>query len=528
MSGCWKKRCMIMFSFAACCSSLLGDSIKLAGIFTDNMILQQGMPVRVWGTAGPQEQVSVQFDGQRKEAVANDHGEWLVTLDPMPASSEPRSLQVSSVEFKASVSNVLVGEVWLAGGQSNMQTSMGFYEATVQADIDNANDPLLRMVTIPRLEFPGQNSEVPQWKTTTPETVSGFSATAYYFARNLRETLGIPVGIVACCVGGTPAEAWMSRAALSSNDDLRPIWTAYEKACGQLDTDEYQKQFDEYCVKLEAFRREMAETGIKPGPFPKAPMGPKNHRRPGGLYETMLTQTIPYAIRGVIWYQGENNANMPAGHHYRAVFSALINEWRVDFKNPELPFLFAQLAAFGPAEDERMDWPELRDSQHWVAKNVPNTGMAVMADGGEINNIHPHSKPLAGKRLALLARNQVYGETDLICRGPELVDVKTIGGALELTFDQPDLFVNAGGGDAFELCGDDGTFFPAKARLTVDGKLLVISKAVSDPKFVRYGWKKWFVPTLYNSQGLPASPFRTDEFDPVTQDRFYLDNFFEI
>lgn len=523
MMSMWIKRWIIGFSLMGCVCNAFGEPVELAGIFTDNMVLQQGMPVRVWGTAEPGTQVFVEFAGQTQSEEVNENGEWLVTLDPMQASSKPRKMTVrSSGQPPIQCSDVLVGEVWLAGGQSNMQTSMNFYKTTVQADIDNANDPLLRVVTIPRLEFFGQNSEEPQWKMTTPETVPGFSATAYYFARDLREALGVPVGIVTCSVGGTPAEAWISEKTLRQHDDLQKIWAAYEQAYSQFDEDEYQKKYDEYCAALEEFRRKMAETGVKPGPYPKPPMGPKNYKRPGGLYETMLTQTIPYTLRGAIWYQGENNANEHVGYHYRTVFAALINEWRADFQNPELPFLFAQLATMGPDSDDSLDWPELRESQHWVAKHVPNTGMAVMADGGEVNNIHPHSKPLAGERLALMARNQVYGESSLICHGPELVDVESKGGVLELTFDQSDLFVNAGGGDAFEVCGEDGTFFQAKAQLTAEGRLLVSSRKVSSSKYVRYGWKKWFVPTLYNSAGLPASPFRSDTLPAETAGNYYL------
>jgi sialate O-acetylesterase len=518
-------------------------TVKPAGIFTDGTVLQRGAPVRIWGTADPGESVTVAFAGQKKTGAADADGNWMVTLDSMPASSEPRKLQVSglpvttlpavasrqplpsAVEFQVSFADVLVGEVWLAGGQSNMASPMSAYSKTSQPDIDGANDPLLRMVTIPRLEYAGQNDAVPQWLDSTPAHVDGFSASAYYFAKNLREALDVPVGIVTCCVGATPAEAWMSRKTLESREDLKRILTAYESGV--------QKQFpdgkgyaeaNEACLKASREWVAVRNSGKNPGPRPQQPMGPMNYRRPAGLHETMLTQTIPYTVRGAIWYQGENNANAQAGDHYETVFSTLIEEWRTEFRNPAMPFLFVQLATYGPAADSHPYWPELREAQRRVEQKVENTGMAVLVDGGEEKNIHPHSKDKVGRRLSLLARKLAYGEESLVCRGPRFESSAVDDGTIALSFADAGagLLLKPAAAGAFEICGADGNYVPAAAEL-VGGRIVVSSPAVSEPLYVRYGWKKWFVPTLFNQEGLPAVPFRTDPFPLQSAGRYYLD-----
>jgi sialate O-acetylesterase len=511
------RRLSTVLFLAAFCTFTAFAAVKPAGVFTDYTVLQQNEPVRIWGTATPGEKVTVQFAGQEKNTVASDRGEWQVTLDPMPASSEPRTLCfVSSIgNHKSAIGNVLVGEVWLAGGQSNMASTMNTYKKTTQKDIDSANDPLLRMITIPGKVFAEQKTATPSWQATTPQNVTAFSASAYYFAKNLRETLKVPVGIVACSVGGTPAEAWMSRKTLESSPDLKRILDAYETT--------YRKNFADdtaYLKKLEETKAAAKKAGRKPA----ALMGPQNAQRPCGLHENMLTQTIPYTIKGVIWYQGENNANTRSGFHYRTVFPALIKEWREEFQNKKLPFLFVQLASFGPAADVSSLWPELRESQSWTEENVKNTGMIVLTDGGEVDNIHPHSKDKVGYRLSLLARNMVYGEKKLVCHGPRLKDADRKDGAIELSFKDTGsgLVLKSEPVSAFEICGKDGKFVPAKAEL-VKGKIIVSSEIVKDPQEVRYSWKKWVVPTLFNAEGLPASPFRTDDFPPETKDRFYLD-----
>ncbi|MFA6172108.1 MAG: sialate O-acetylesterase [Kiritimatiellales bacterium] len=514
-------RRLILLVPALFCSLAVFADVKPAGVFTDDAVLQQGEPVRIWGTASAGEKVTVKFAGQTQGAAADKDGKWMVTLEKMPVCAEGRPLvfQGSETAQPVELKNVVVGEVWLAGGQSNMETPMSFYKPATQADIDSANDPLLRMVTIPRYNMGWKNTARPEWKITTPQNADGFSASAYYFAKNLRQALNVPVGIVRCAVGGSPAAAWMSRKTFESNPELKKILDAYEagyKADFANDAS-YEKALEDFEQASKEWRK------TRKGQPPVEPMGPKHGRHPCGWYETMLTQTIPYTVKGVIWYQGETDADAPDGFHYRTVFPALIQQWREEFRNPELPFLFVQLATLNP-NDPGPDWPELRESQSWTEEHIKHTGMAVIVDGGEEHNIHPPSKPAVGCRLSLLARNMVYGEKSLICRGPRF-EKMTIGkGAVVLTFKDTGsgLVLKPETNSAFEVCGKDGNYVPAKAVLA-DGKITVSAENVKDPQNVRYGWKKWFVPTLFNAEGLPASPFRTDDFPPVTKDRYYLD-----
>jgi sialate O-acetylesterase len=500
-------------------------TVKPAGVFTDCAVLQQGAPVRIWGTAAPYEKVTVKFADQTKDAVADKDGQWMVTLKKMPVCADGRPLVFQGSETAAPVElkDVLVGEVWLAGGQSNMAGKMDGLK-TVQADIDTANDPLLRMVTIPRKSFEGENTERPEWKTTTPQNVTGFSASAYYFAKNLRETLKVPVGIIACSVGGTPAEAWMSRETLESSPELKrgiDAYDAYYKANFTNDEAYLKHLEDNKKAMKERNRKQKGKKAQSPRIADK--MGPHHAQRPGGLHDNMLAQTIPYTIKGVIWYQGENNANAKAGFHYRTVFPALIKEWREEFKNPDMPFLFVQLATYGGGDADQPFWSELRDSQSWTEEHVKNTGMIVLTDGGEEKSIHPHSKDKVGCRLSLLARKLAYGEKDLICRGPRLDDTDREDDTIELSFKDTGsgLVLKPEAVSAFEICGKDRRFVPAQAKL-VDGKIIVSAERVKDPREVRYGWKKWFIPTLFNKEGLPASPFRTDDFSAATGGRYYL------
>ena len=503
-------------------------AVRPAGIFTDYAVLQQGVPVRVWGTASPGETVTVRFSGQTATAIAQDDGRWMAELTPMSVSSEGRPLVLEGSETPVPVElkEVLVGEVWLAGGQSNMATTMFNYRETTQADIDRAGDPLMRICTVPKKVYEGENDLKPQWQKSSPGTVKDFSAAAYYFAVNLRTALNVPVGVITCSAGGTPAEAWMSRETLEGNAELKCVIQAYEKGYVKMfrSEDEYLAEDAKYQTAFKKWVRKRAANPSVAGPRPAQKMGPHHFQRPCGLHETMLMQTIPYTLRGVIFYQGENNAVAPAGAHYRTVFPALIDEWRKEFRNSDLPFLFVQLATYGPASAGTPYWAELRDSQNWVENHVKNTGMAVLVDGGEEDNIHPHSKDKAGCRLSLLACNIVYGETNLVCRGPRFGEMDQKDGAIELSFKDigSGLVLKPEAVSAFEICGKDGKYVPAKAEL-VEGKVVVSAEGINRPQHIRYGWKQWFVPTLFNSEGLPASPFRTDDFLLTTAGRYYLD-----
>ncbi|QHI69396.1 sialate O-acetylesterase [Tichowtungia aerotolerans] len=501
-------------------------TVQLAPIFTDNAVFQQNAPIRIWGIADPQETVAISFAEQKKTVTANPQGRWLVTLDPMDASCEPRTLicSTSNGNHKSAIENVLVGEVWLAGGQSNMAGTMKRFREHPQ-DISEASDPLLHFVTVPRKDFEGDSSPTPQWQTAAPQSVQDFSGSAYYFAKNLRKALGdVPIGIIACAVGGTPAEAWISRRAFQNSPELaEQVLKPYEAYCRT----EFPAEgdYEKYLEEFEAAKREFARKKTAketPNPRPVWKMGPHNTKRPGGLHETMLAQAVPYTVRGAIWYQGENNAKTETSAHYRKVFPALIENWRSAFQNSDMPFLFVQLPPLGPATSASPGWPELRDAQLWADLNVPNTGMAVLLDGGDLKDIHPHSKGKVGTRLALLARQMVYGETNLVTRGPQLKKATRDNGFIELTFSTfgSELMLKNEPVSGFQICGKDKNFIPARAEL-IDGKIRISSPSVRKPQEVRYAWKQWIVPTLFNTDGLPASPFRTDDFPLRTEGNYY-------
>lgn len=521
-------RAVLTFAALLACAGSLWAEVKLAPLFTDGIILQRDAVVRIWGTSDPSETVRVEFAGQSVDAVADASGDWMLELAPLNVSSTGRVLTVTGTKADKplKVQDVLVGEVWLAGGQSNMKFDMKFFRKTTQTDIDNANDPLLRMASVGFRAYPmeRQPSEL-NWLASQPEHVAGFSATAYYFAKHLRETLDVPVGIISCSVGGTPAEAWMSRESLSSTPELKRILNAYDQhvAASYASEADYLAALDNY-QQANRLRRDWLKNKVgEEPPRVKYPIGPQDFTRPCGLYENMLSQVIPASIRGVIWYQGEHNASMGNGALYRTVFSVLIESWRADFKQPQMPFLFVQLATLGRGPEA--GWAELRDSQGWVNQHVPHTGMEVALDAGERNDIHPHTKAVVGERLALLARKQVYGETALVAESPRLIRAEPQGEKLILSFDNigSGLVLNSEGENTFAISGDDGVFVPAQAKLVGD-TVEVYADSVSAPKYVRYGWHIWVEPTLFNVEGLPAEPFRSDAFPLATEGEYYLKN----
>ncbi|MEM8671751.1 MAG: sialate O-acetylesterase [Planctomycetota bacterium] len=503
------------------CSTALGSDLQLASLFTDGMVLQQGAPVRIWGTAAPLEKVHIEFAGQSHETNAAKDGSWMIVLKPLPIHRAPLQLTVDSTEKKLVRKNILVGEVWLAGGQSNMKTGMQAYKQVTQSDMDASADSELRFITIPKVGPRLEEEGV--WFEASPESVRTFSATSYYFAKALREQLDVPVGVIVCASGGSPAEAWMSRGTLQSHPELNRIVKAFDGHCERAfqDRADYIRQLNAYTEASKEYRKRKKAAlseGSEPPPKPKEVIGWDYPKRPGGLYEEMLKKTIPYTVKGVIWYQGENNANANAGAQYRLVFSQLIEEWRKDFNDPALPFYFVQLPNLDRKNREhRIAWTEVRDSQQWVADNVENTGMAVLVDGGHRTNIHPPSKDKAGQRLSLLALKNVYGKS-VRADAPRLIEGKPDGRAVVLRFNEP-VELRAGDGDAFEVCGADKVFFPAVA--TTRGETIVVSSSnVTEPSFVRYGWDEWFTPVIYGETEIPVGPFRTDDFPLQTEGNY--------
>ncbi len=404
-----------------------GNPLSLAGVFGDNMVLQRDAVMPVWGWAEPGEKVAVEFAGQKKSATADANGQWRVKLDPMGVCAESRPLAVeSSIKGRAvRISNVLVGEVWLASGQSNIGWELQ-RTPTTAALIPNANDPLLRLARIPHLsaEEPQRDLQGCRWFACTPERGASFSAVAYVFGRDLRQSLNVPVGIVLASMPSSTAQAWTPMATLQARPELR-------------------RSVEQY----------LAKAALSPEP-PPAPT------RPALLYNARIAPLTHLPIRGVIWYQAEGNSGDP--ELYETLFPAMIRSWREAFSQPSLPFLFVQLPPYKGTP------PMMREVQARCAKTVPHTAMVVTLDLGEPENIHPANKEPVGARLALKARALVYGQ-NLEHSGPECESVELRGDILRVQFSHASggLQSRAGEPRGFEIAGADGKYFAAHA--TIDG-----------------------------------------------------------
>ena len=484
-----------------------GAEVRLNSLFSDGAVLQRDQPIPVWGAARDGERVTVRLGGQAASAIATQ-GKWRVDLHSMSAGG-PYELSVQG-DNTLTVHDVLIGDVWIASGQSNMELTVAQCDRAAQ-EIANSRNPLIHLLRIPMKAadepLPDVNAS---WKDCAPETVGRFSGVGYFFARDLQKALGIPLGLIDASYGGTPAEAWMSRKALQSRPEFQSILE--EEA--QLIRDS-PRNMARYQADLEKWKKdaENAKAENHPAPAkPQLPFGPFNFRRPTGLYQGMILPVSPYAIRGVIWYQGERNS--PRAYQYRTLFPALIADWRALWNNPRLPFLFVQLAPFGtPSPEPRDDlWAELREAQLMTSQTVAHTAMAVITDVGEQTNIHPVKKQPVGARLALAARALVYGEK-IEYSGPIYRSMTIDGNHAVLSFDHvgQGLVAQDGPLTGFAICGADHKFVYAEAEIRGD-EIRVWSPQVPAPVAVRYGWAGFPVVNLWNQDGLPASPFRTDDF----------------
>lgn len=444
--------------------------VKPNPLFSDNAVIQQGVAVPVWGTADDGEQVTVTFQNRRVTTTAKD-GKWMVRLGPLKAGG-PFTMTISgknTIELK----NILVGEVWVASGQSNMAWPVKS-SLNAETHIANSKDPMIRLFTVPRKTALNPLSEAEgSWVECGPETVGDFSAVAYFFGRELRKALNVPIGLIDSSWGGTRVQAWTAT------------------------------QYLEYT--LEHRKATLSNVDYM-----------NNPNRAGVLYNGMIAPLIPYAIKGVIWYQGEANAG--EAYAYRTLFPTMIRNWREDWGQGDFPFLFVQLAPWQPAPDRPTPgtWAELREAQLITAKTVPNTGMAVITDYGDAQDIHPKAKEPVGARLALLAQNIAYGRK-IVCQGPVYRAMKTRGNRIVLYFDSVGSGLEAKGGPlkGFTIAGEDRNFVDAQAEI-VGNTVVVYSPQVPKPVAVRFGWDNYPDVNLFNKEGLPASPFRTDDWPGVT------------
>ncbi len=531
--------------------------LKLASLFSDHAVFQRDQPVPIWGWADPGTQVNVGFANQSKSTTADAQGKWLLRLDAMPANAEPRDLSITASNLKSESRtlkfiDVLVGEVWLASGQSNMGVPLsGAHNAATE--IPKADDPLLRFFNVKSQTAGEPLPDVHgQWALSSPKTAPGFSAVAYFFARELRTKLGVPVAMIQSAWGGTPAQAWTSIAALREEPPLTRHLETWEKAIAKKrELDANPQIAAEYADKIKRWNTEVRpsfdaamkaynaakEAGNIPVQKPIAawpepanpdPMGmPSPSARPGTpsvIFNGMIAPLAPYALRGAIWYQGE--ANGGAGLEYRTLLPRLISDWRKHW-GADFPFLFVQLPGWDhdTKPPETHDWPWLREAQLLTLKNAPLTAMAVTIDIGNPANVHPTGKLDVGLRLALAARKLAYKE-NMIASGPLYQGFVVEGATARVKFSELGSGLTPGQAPwradkveplpldkliGFTIAGEDKKWHEAEAKIE-GGGVIVSSPDVTKPIAVRYGWANSPRCNLYNKEGLPASPFRSDDW----------------
>ncbi len=491
-----------------CVGAILGlasaarAELKVPALFSDNMVHQQRMPVPVWGWADDGQKVTVEFRGQKATATVSNL-KWEVRLKPLKAGG-PDILTISAPGQTLRFTNVLVGEVWVCSGQSNMEWPLNkAFEA--EADVQSATNSQIRLFRVPknRTESPTVLMDA-AWQTLTPQSVESFSAVGYYFGRDLQRARNVPVGLIGTYWGGTPAQSWMDRASLEINPRYKAeILDASEAA------------MKAYRTASAAFEREKEQAKAEGKAFTKN--APRQPWAGYELYDGMIAPLIPYAVKGAIWYQGESNAGQ--AEQYRTLFPDMIRCWRRNWGEPDMTFLCVQLAPFKAiaAEPGESDWAELREAQLLSTKVLPNAGMAVITDVGEQKDIHPRKKQPVGARLALAARGIAYGEKIEYC-GPVYRGIKISGGKAVLSFDHVGKGLEARDGElkGFAICGEDRKWVWAGAQIQADNTVAVSSPAVAAPVAVRYGWADFPVVNLWNKDGLPATLFRTDDFPLIT------------
>jgi len=475
--------------------------VRLPYLIADHMVAQRDCPVHIWGKADPGEPVSVEFRGASAKSVADELGQWSVYLPP-GESGGPFSMTIRGANT-VTLRDILVGDVWVASGQSNMEWPVARADDAPEA-IANARRPRLRLVRAMHKvsEYPLENLVGEMWRESTPESAADFSAVAYHFGRLLEEHLDVPIGLIQTAWGGTPLDAWTSLGAISREPALMPVIAEWNKLMEQYAA--ALLKYDRAAKDWEAAAAGTKAEGKAPPPVPEKPVGPGGPRAPGGLFNAMVAPITGYAIRGVIWYQGEANATDERAPAYERLFQAMIRDWRQAWGLGDFPFLFVQLANYRAPADSA--WPELREAQR-QALSLRNTAMAVTIDIGTPENIHPPDKKTVGLRLSLAARALAYGEA-IEYSGPLPRQVTTERGALRVWFDHASGLTARGGVvHGFEIAGRQKKFVAAEARIE-GGTVVVRSEAIERPAYLRYGWKDNPDCNLFNSAGLPASPFQ--------------------
>jgi sialate O-acetylesterase len=507
------KRSMMSLAASLVLAASVHADVKLSGQFSDHMVLQRDLPVKVWGMADPGEGVSVAFGGASLKTAADDKGKWSVELPAMKASAEGRVLTIQG-NNKLELADVLVGDVWVCSGQSNMEWNLK-QSQDAEEHVAAASHPQIRLLNITakrRSTTEPLLTTESKWAVCTPQSAADFSAVGYFFGKKLQEEIGVPIGLIGNAWGGMPAESYTPLEVLKSTEAGKAFVGRWEEEMARYPQAKAKHEADVAAWEKAA----PGPDGKKPGrPWP--PAGPDAPQGPGNLWNGMVTPIVGYGIKGAIWYQGESNAGR--AYVYRDVMKTMIESWRKNWEQNDFPFLIVQLSSWQAKQTDPNkpgDWPELRDSQAWVSEHVPHTGLAVTTDVGDEKDIHPRDKLTVGLRLAAIALHDVYDQ-HVVAAGPELEKVETKGDHLVLHFKgDPKLELKNDGTRGFVIAGDDKQWHFATASIE-DGKLVVKSDEVKEPKYVRYNWANFAEGRLYNDAGFPAAPFRSDDFPLMTK-----------
>jgi len=495
------------------CQALSAADLKLPAVFSDHMVLQRDKAVAVWGWADADEEISVEFAGQKKTAKADASGKWSLRLDPLTASAESRKLTATGKDGrKAEINDVLVGDVWLGSGQSNMAMTV-----TRAKDFEKekaaAIFPLIRHF---KEESAGASAAQAQgkgtWLACTPDNVGGFSATLYFFGREIHREIGVPIGLINTSVGGTPIEAWIAPEVQESKPALKAALDAQSAANPKIDPEKAKADYAKALEKFKAAKAKAVAEGTKaPRPPRNAAAISANKASYGQLFNGKVAPLVPFTVKGMLWYQGEANSPEGRAQHYAQQLSALVTDWRARW-GEELPFAWVQLPNFTrPGEG----WPLTREAMLKTLA-LPKTGMAVTIDIGEAKDIHPKNKQEVGRRLSLWALGSVYGRKVAATSGPLPAGHEIKGAEVIVTLTHADGLKTRDGAPvkSFQLAGADKQWKAANAK--IDGSKIIVSSAgVAAPVALRYAWLDFPETNLVNSADLPASPFRTDDWAPL-------------
>ncbi len=562
----WNVLGVAMGAILAAVGTTVSAKVQMNGLFTNHMVLQRGMADPVWGTAAPGESVTVAMAGQRVKAVADAKGEWMVKLAPMQATSVGQTLVVRGSESRVVLHDVLVGEVWLCAGQSNMEFTMMF-QHNAMVKINRAKYPNLRLFQVSRIGAnhpastvsadPGkidpfvETNQTPEaqisgggWRACTPTSVRHFSAVAYYFGRNLQERLHVPVGLIEADWGGTQIETWISHGALARDTDGPLFFRRWKQALA-----DYPALLATFNQELKRYRKIAKTDRAEHKKLPRHPLFPcwsgktpatspiiidqrvyhYGVAHPAGLFNGMIAPLIPMAIGGVVWYQGESN--FERGLQYHRLLPLLIHDWRRHWRDPKLPFLIVQLPNIAhakkglfpgsPRHPFMQNWfASVREAQMQASQTVSHTATVVTCDNKANDvDIHPENKPVVGYRLALAAEATVYHQR-VVWSGPLYKSMRVRGHKIVVRFTHVDGGLTTRNGkplNGFAIAGKNGDFVWAEAKI-VGRTIVVESSKVPDPVAVRYDWDVFPGANLCNTAKLPASPFRSDTF-PVLGDK---------